>query len=236
MGVSVQFGIVSSVPLREYCNSTDSYRTFTIVIAIDIVLGGPPCVDYSLANAQRQGVSGLQGSYMIRFGNLVTKIRHMQRDHHVYFLAENVRIDNEKELPLDAGQLTAIEKAFGVSWNFKLDAKLYSPLRRLRMFFTNITADVAEYYEMKDKPVHQCLEDDFNHCACIDGHEPRARHNCFMAHQGRVNDDRMIVYKRDGNGMIERRFLSVTEREAMMGYPKGYVKNPGKFLSLVTLC
>ena len=72
-----------------------------MIIAVDFVVGGPPCVDSSGLNARRQGVDGVQGSYMPRFGTLIQKIQRSQPGHHVFFLAENTILRNDVLIIVD---------------------------------------------------------------------------------------------------------------------------------------
>jgi len=46
---------------------------------IDIVIGGPPCTDYSKVNAYRQGTKGEQGGYLVRFGKFIRSLELAQK-------------------------------------------------------------------------------------------------------------------------------------------------------------
>jgi hypothetical protein len=100
-------------------------------IAIDIVLGGPPCVDFSLVNANRQGVQGREGQYMLEFGRTIRKIERLQSPHPLLFLAENVILKGD--------DLEETRNAFGLDFDpITLDAMYVSPTRRKRHFVMNI--------------------------------------------------------------------------------------------------
>ena len=43
--------------------------------AIDLVITGPPCIDYSYASANNKGVRILWGGYLLRFGELMEKVK-----------------------------------------------------------------------------------------------------------------------------------------------------------------
>jgi site-specific DNA-cytosine methylase len=106
---------------------------FSFTPAIDFVIGGPPCVDFSGVNATRQGIEGFQGSYMMKFASLVHDLKNhtLQNQNPLFFLCENVPIS------MDCG-LLEIEEKFQVV-GVTLDAKYLSPCKRNRMYFTNVS-------------------------------------------------------------------------------------------------
>ena len=97
---------------------------------IDIVLGGPPCQDYSGTNSRRQGVYGENGRYLPAMGRLIKKLQARQPKRPIYFIAESV--------PLRGDDLKAAEDAFGVP-GLLLDSKDLSPCRRNRHYFINVS-------------------------------------------------------------------------------------------------
>ena len=89
--------------------------SFLFGTAIDVVLGGPPCVDFSLVNARREGIEGEQGRYMLQFGRMIRSIERSQRSiersqqpHPLFFLAENVFLRGD--------DLQAAREAFAFDW------------------------------------------------------------------------------------------------------------------------
>ena len=76
-----------------------------------------------------------------------------------------------------------------------------------------------------------CLQDGYMHN--FHDLETLTKANCYVAHLGRSNNDRMLVYKsiKDRN-TIERTiyccYINITEREVTMGFPQRYVEEPGK--------
>lgn len=119
------------------------------------MIGGPPCVDYSKVNANRQGYTGDQGSLMIRFGKVIRKIEKMQGDHPLFFLAENVVVDHD--------DLAAVRNAFQTDWDpILFDAQYVSPTRRKRHFVTNIVLeDIPFTGEDSMTGPNSCLEKGF---------------------------------------------------------------------------
>lgn len=169
---------------------------------------------------------------MLRFGKITGQIQRAQEDHHVFFLAENTVIRNDKELPLDKGDLEIVKEAFGIAWSVELDAKDFSPVRRKRTFFSNIPLNTNPEGDYIHEEIEQsCLRDGYHHGATVIGRGiVTVKANCFMASLCRVDDPRMAVFKKNSEhkkSFLERS-MSTQEREDMMGYPNQYVHKPGK--------
>jgi site-specific DNA-cytosine methylase len=197
---------------------------FFLSPAIDFVVGGAPCTDFSKVNATRKGTDGEQGKYIVSFGKLVQRIQAVQRDHHLYFLSENVVLDNnDKSIVQGAFDTTDFDSVV-------LDSQQYSPVRRKRMYISNIPIDrpsASEYLNVSHD--NSCLVDGYKHAALFKFPKLRVRYNTFMASQCRVDDRRMQVFKKvEGTrDKFEYRSLLISEREAMMGFPIGYTELPG---------
>jgi site-specific DNA-cytosine methylase len=202
---------------------------------IDILLAGPPCSDYSGANPNRMGVSGEQGSYMERLGELMKNIRKhpKQQQTHLHFMVENVEIRNGKEVPWADGDLNRMSLAFGVTWNVELDASYFSPMSRLRSFITNIPFDDYNFGGPVFKLNPSCclnLDDDgstdetFALAANIFEADMPAKVGTLMASRAHLDDDRMELFCPIPNKkrLFKMRHLFVKERAALMGYPDGY--------------
>jgi len=61
---------------------------FFRITAIDIIIQGLPCANYSAANAKNKGIQGEQGSYMLKFGEFINLVR-VPQGCPFFFLAEN---------------------------------------------------------------------------------------------------------------------------------------------------
>jgi C-5 cytosine-specific DNA methylase len=122
---------------------------FDWFIAIDIVVAGPPCVDYSKANSRRQGTAGSQGMYLVKTAELVNKIQNheLQKGRKLFFLIENVVLDEDEADQVCQGlnglqkspqkrsaQLHRdekdAEKALEIDWRITLDSEYISPTYR----------------------------------------------------------------------------------------------------------
>jgi len=108
----------------------------TSTLAIDIIMGGAPCSDYSGVNAYARGAEGEQGQYLIRFANLIKLVQQHagQNGHPLFFFMENVvfRQGSRHE------DLMELEGLIGVPptiW----DAQYLSPCRRDRSYWMNVS-------------------------------------------------------------------------------------------------
>ena len=195
---------------------------------IDIILGGPPCIDYSKVNAYREGVEGLQGSYLTNFGRFIRLVERIQTPKPLYFLAENVIVSG-----MDKDE---INDAFGFDWDpVNVDAKDLSPARRNRDFWTNIPLDNLDYTTGSGIDPSTCLEEGYVLPGQIVEPEIHVKSNCIMASLGRQDEKaslRMYCFQSERNGGKEYigRPLSMAERERFMGYPEGYIEKPGTML------
>jgi C-5 cytosine-specific DNA methylase len=207
--------------------------------AIDVVVGGAPCTDFSKVNATRKGTEGEQGKYIVSFGKLVRRIQEAQPDHHLFFLSENVVLDNNNgSNETGQGNLATTLDAFGALDSVVLDSALYSPVRRKRMYISNIPIDTtaaSSYWNVCHDS--SCLDDGYKHGALFEFPRLRIRYNTFMASQCRVDDCRMRVFKKvEGTrDTFEYRTLLVSEREAMMGFSIGYTEIPGMCATALSL-
>lgn len=177
---------------------------------------------------------------MIRFAKLIHRLQALQAKHKIYFLAENTVIRNSKSKNknFQDGDLTLINNAFGLEWDpIELDAREVSPCRRKRNLFTNLPYDGKSDADLAAVGAHvdSCLDPDGFRLAAS-WLDPVTAASCkvmtFMASEGRLNDSRMMVYRRiDSNrSRYESRPLNTEERERCMGLPAGYISEPLKYL------
>lgn len=195
---------------------------FFLIEAIDIIVGGPPCQDYSGINAYAQGPQGVQGQFLPRFATFIQNIKARQKEHPLYYLIENVVFIDGKRVD----NYNLIENLTGVV-ETKLDALYFSPCKRYRSYWTNFPLeDSAHGYEqaVAIKPT-SCLEEgwvypgeDTVDCAKV---------LTFLASKVRINDDRMEKVKPLGGNNYEKGYFSALERERMLGFPEDYAKGAG---------
>eukprot|EP00934_Nitzschia_sp_Nitz4_P000984 Nitzschia sp. Nitz4//scaffold236_size30323//9997//12576//NITZ4_007986-RA/size30323-snap-gene-0.34-mRNA-1//-1//CDS//3329543487//984//frame0 len=203
----------------------------------DIVIGGPPCVDYAAINANRRGIQGVQGSYFPRMGMLVRRIQELNQNHPtrrpVFFLAENAILMNAEDAPLNQTERSFVEHSFGVTWSLQMDSRLYSPIRRNRTYISNIPC--LDLKSHKDPPPRTCLDDDYQVAGNIIEPDMITKAPGLMAVLSRLDDTpRMEIFQKSTNEEGKTQFLcrtpTVLERERLMGFPEGYVSKPVKTL------
>lgn len=91
---------------------------------VDILIGGSPCQDLSIANHNRQGLNGDRSSLFFQF------VRLLEECHPKYFILENV-------FSMSQESQNIISLVMGVS-PIMIDASLVSAQSRKRLFWTNI--------------------------------------------------------------------------------------------------
>ena len=153
---------------------------------------------------------------MIRFGELIRKIKELQPSTPVYFLAENTILRNAKEKPLQEGDLEQTKLAFDIDWAINVDSRDHSPCCRLRTYISNIplSYDTQLLDFVAGKWATPCLDDDYKMAATISKLQIETWANCFMASKSRIDDDRMLVFKeKRKNAFYFGRPFSIRERE-----------------------
>lgn len=187
----------------------------------DLVVGGPPCIDYSPVNATRKGAKGQSGSYLLRLGALITNIQKhpLQSSTYCFFLSENVVFDKDMD--------EVIEAYSGIP-PVQIDAKDFSPCKRARNYWVNLPVLAVDRHTAQAEASPTNLENGFKMPAKCLGPTPNlvVKANTFMASKGRLDDiPRMMVVKKcpDNEGLYEVGTFSTADREAMLGFPVGYV-------------
>jgi len=142
---------------------------------------------------------------MVAFGRLIQKIRrhHAQKNRSLFFLSENVPIRNEQDMPLQLGDLELTKDAYGIEWDpYELDAKYCSPCHRRRQFFANIPLEIEEgFFKSLDATgstptATRCLRDGYRLPPHWLEEAMFAKFPTFMASVGRMDDERMLVFKK----------------------------------------
>ena len=203
----------------------------------DIVIAGPPCQDYTKVNALAKGAEGSQGKYLVRLADLIKEVERFNQQHHdgfdeLFFLVENV-----------PGSENATDQ-YGVA-EFVIDAALFGPCKRVRVFYTNISPDSIPEEE------HPA-----GGTTCLDPTQPPywmtgtmfakgvdSKVFTLLGSKSRVMDDPMSKWRvleehRNATTGGEDRpashgeweFFCTADRERLMGLPPGYVGEPVKDL------
>jgi hypothetical protein len=202
---------------------------------IDIITGGPPCQEYSAVNAKRKGAASVKGRFMTDFPKLIKKIEQFNRELHgfddlVYFCENVPGAEND---------------GFGVN-AFECDAKTWGPCHRKRIFYFNW---IPESYPEEDSSVGgtSCLRDGWMMPTMYQMRvDSKAR--TLLASYGRIGDPDTMYKARLGRhseepppgedrdtSKAEYNLFDTSDRERLMGFPIGYVKNPSKFQIILSL-
>mmetsp|Transcript_40219 Transcript_40219/g.84473 ORF Transcript_40219/g.84473 Transcript_40219/m.84473 type:complete len:292 (-) Transcript_40219:62-937(-) len=170
-------------------------------------------------------MSSIKGQYMLKFANLINRIKKHPRQNgeRVFFLCENVATKWA-----DACQF---EHVFGIS-PIIIDAQQMSPTRRNRSYFTNLPVNELPAPDSEAALSNVNLTDGWMdpaqlYCNIHNKPKPYSKAYTFMASDGRINDNRMIkVRLRDPQDKesVEASHYSVEDREALLGFPVGYVE------------
>lgn len=114
-------------------------------------------MDFCDVNANRRGIQGREGQYMLKFGEAIRTIERLQHPHPLLFMAENVVLRGD--------DLEATRDAFGLEFDpVTFDAMYVSPTRRKRHFIMNIPLMLDDFdFEGPASTVgpSSCLEDGF---------------------------------------------------------------------------
>jgi site-specific DNA-cytosine methylase len=114
----------------------------------DLVLGAAPCQNYSEVNAHRSKENE-SAKYLVKIGILIDKINQIQAKEynvqHVLFLSENVIFHKDLE---------EVNKCYGEMGGFglqpiQLDAKDFSPCKRNRFYWSNVSATFMNFKQEK---------------------------------------------------------------------------------------
>lgn len=199
-------------------------------LAIDVVIGSPPCVDYSGVNANRKGVEGASGNLHVRLGKMIQAIQKHAEKHgrHCYFVVENVVCHGNNKKTL--------EEAYGLP-PVDVNALHFSPQWRNRSFHTNLPlpddGDVEDAAGLLSSAM-SCLDPGFALPEEIDagGDFSGAKTHVFYASKGRLNTSLMkvVAYEDADSGTMISRTMNVRERSKIMGYSSMYVTDPLKLL------
>jgi len=90
---------------------------------IDLLIGGSPCQDFSMANKEKKGLVGEKSKLFFEYLRILKEVKPK------YFLLENVKMSKDNQ--------DIISKYLGVNPIF-IDSKIVSGVMRKRLYWTNI--------------------------------------------------------------------------------------------------
>jgi hypothetical protein len=123
---------------------------------IDLVLGGPPCDDFSIVKANRIDFEEQHDHYLIQLAQFIRELQNLQNPHPLWFFVESTILKQH--------DVCAVRDAFGVKWGpIEFEAAFLSPIHRKRHYFFNFPLQSIDLQGPAAKSVPACcLENGFN--------------------------------------------------------------------------
>lgn len=101
------------------------------------MIGGPPSLELSeVPPTEGQSVVAAQDTYLSKFADLIIRIKKEQGDHPLFYIVENLILDNLDDIERvnNALECPAI----------MLDAQYFSPARRKRHYWCNVSTQMEK--------------------------------------------------------------------------------------------
>jgi len=187
---------------------------------IDVLIGGSPCQDLSIANVERKGLSGSKSSLFWEYYRLLKEINPK------YFLLENVDMPEEDTL--------TITNSLGV-YPININSSLVSAQTRNRWYWTNIEGDGINLFGEKilSQPPYKKVE---LKDIIINGYVDKEKARCLNTKAGANLGSIEVAWNRyTTTGMLNLVFLSEdldyqkgirgfekVEMERLQTVPEGY--------------
>lgn len=192
---------------------------------IDLVIGGSPCQDFSIANTKK-GRTGLEGDKSKLFYEYLRILNEVKP---TYFLLENVKMEEDSELQLN--------EYLGVE-GIHIDSQLVSFQVRKRIYWTNIPNvtipedmginfqdyketdfEIQKEYKVPQTPSREVMWNGGTGGKCPNVTD-RAKVNCLTRKQDRWSNAGLVAY----DGFC--RYLTRSELELAQTLPEGYTLAP----------
>ena len=188
---------------------------------IDVLIGGSPCQDLSIANKNRTGLKGEKSSLFWEYARILKEVRPK------YFLLENVEMPDE-----DKQVITEELQVYPVNINSSLVSAQY----RNRYYWTNIQGDEISMFgnlisQPKDKRIklQNILES---------GYTDKEKARCLVTKNGAsIKNQKSVWHRYTTTGMVNvvfvspdldwqkgLRFFTKTEMERLQTVPEGYTE------------
>lgn len=198
---------------------------------IDLLIGGSPCQDFSIANKERKGLNGDKSSLFFEFLRIWNEVKKVNPN--AKFLLENVVMDD-----VSYNTLSHIMGVFPVDIN----SNLVSAAHRQRSYWTNIGSFYTDLYGMKystipppkDKKIY--LKD-----VIESGYVNQLKHTCLNTRSGGWRSPESLKLRNETTGMItliydnpqceyngNERTAFQTEMEMLQTVPIGYTSKLDK--------
>jgi DNA (cytosine-5)-methyltransferase 3A len=179
---------------------------------IDLLIGGSPCQDLSVAMKNREGLEGQKSKLFFEY------IRVFKETNPKYFLFENVGGMKEEDKNI-------ISNLFGVA-PIKINSQLVSPALRNRLYWTNIP-NVKQPSDKKIK-LQDILESGYTDRekarALLSSDSRPLTTKSRMMHRYRSTGFTTLIFENPNFTEESCRYMTQTELERCMTIPDGYTK------------
>lgn len=160
---------------------------------IDLLIGGSPCQNFSVANAERLGLEGEKSSLFYEYYRLLQELKPK------YFLLENVKMPKA-----DEEELT---KLLGVQ-PIRINSSVVSPALRDRLYWTNIP--INTYIHTNDVKLNDIL---------INGYSDRDKARALLSSDSRpLTSPIKMVHRYFNTGFTTLIFKSKEHYEAVKSH------------------
>lgn len=191
---------------------------------IDLLIGGSPCQDFSMANKNKLGLEGLKSGLFYEYLRLLDELKPK------YFLLENVAMDD-----FSYSTISHLVKTFPVDIN----SDLVSAQLRQRSYWTNIGSSYEDLFGMRYCTIPQPKDKKISFQSILDnGYTDRLKARCLLESESRPLITKSKLYRRYTElGFINLvfdnqkceyneniRILNQNELERLQTVPEGYTK------------
>ena len=192
---------------------------------IDLLIGGSPCQDFSMANKEKLGLNGLKSGLFYEYLRLLKELKPK------YYLLENVAMDDFS--------YSTISHLLG-TFPIDINSSLVSAQLRQRSYWTNIGNANFDLFGMRYCNIPQPKDLKIQFQSILEsGYTDRLKARCILESESRPLKNKEKLFRRynelgfinivfDNKECIFNeniRILNQTELEKLQTVPIGYTKN-----------
>ena len=189
---------------------------------IDLLIGGSPCQDFSIANKTRAGLQGAKSSLFYEYIRILNEVKPK------YFLLENVS--------METADRNIISNLLGIN-PININSQLVSAQLRERLYWTNIAAENTGFYFYKHCTIEAPKDKGITLQSILEnGYTDRIKARSLLESESRPLTNKQKLYRRYKSvGMVNIvfdnpdclyngniRILTQNELERLQTVPSGY--------------